>query len=400
MKIVQINTVYGTGSTGKIAAALSDMAYGCGFEAYAAYGRGKPAEDDRRYRTGTRLNTTGHMAAHFILGKNGFSSAVATKRLLAWLDSIQPDLLHLHNLHGFYIHAGLLFEYIKARDIPVVWTLHDCWSFTGQCAYFESAGCEKWKSGCHDCPVSRWDYPCYIFRNSCEKNYLLKKDAFTGVKNMVLVTPSQWLAEKVRFSLLKDYPVKVIPNGIDLHTFRPVRREADGDKRDIILGVANRWDRRKGMDSLLQLSKLLDSRFTVVLIGVSAGRQWYIHLKYGDRVQTIGKIADQKELASWYSRARVYVNPTLDDCFPTTNLEALACGTPVITFCTGGSPESITDTCGRVISGSGPEALRQAVLSVCDDPRITPDTCRQRAMAYDRQERFGEYMELYRQLLS
>lgn len=400
MKIVQINTVCGTGSTGKIAVDLYHIARQADYEPFIAYGRGSAPSNIQSFKMGNTLDFGCHVLTNFFLGKSGFGSKIVTKRFLKWLDNIKPDILHLHNLHGFYIHVGMLFEYIKAHNIPVVWTLHDCWSFTGQCAHFDYANCDKWQAACHRCPIYRSDYPYSLFRDNSRQNYVMKKAAFTGVQNMTIVTPSHWLAELVKKSYLQEYPVKVIPNGINLELFKPASDKPSDSMQKIILGVANVWSKRKGLDFFLKLSEMLDDSYQVVLIGLSKKQQSQIQSKYGNRITAITRTSNQEELALWYQRAYAYVNPTLEDNFPTTNLEALACGTPVITFNTGGSPECVTDKCGIVVEKGNIDKLKEAILSLEKKTEITSSLCRAQALTYDKNTRFQEYLRIYKQLIS
>lgn len=403
MRIVQINTVCGTGSIGKISVDLYKIAEQAGYEPFIAYGRGSAPDYIQGFKIGNTLDFGSHVLINFFLGKSGFGSKSVTKHFLKWLDEIKPDILHLHNLHGFYLHVGILFEYIKHHNIPVVWTLHDCWPLTGQCAYFDYAGCDKWKSVCHHCPIYRSDYPYSLFCDNSRQNYTMKRGAFTGVENMTIVTPSNWLADIIKKSYLQEYPVKVIPNGINLELFKPdFTLISSGTKNGypsstprIILGIANVWDKRKGLDFFLQLSGMLDDTYHIVLIGVSKKQQYEIRSKYKNHITAITRTANQEELVSWYQRAYVYVNPTLEDNFPTTNLEALACGTPVITFNTGGSPECISEKCGIIVEKGTITKLKEAILSLEKNTEITPLTCRQQALDYDKNVRFQEYLKLY-----
>lgn len=400
MKIVQINTVCETGSTGKITANLYKTAQDVMMTPYVAYGRGTASDEISSYKIGNPLDFACHVLINFFLGQSGFGSKSVTKRFLKWLDDIRPDILHLHNLHGFYIHVGMLFSYIKSHNIPVVWTLHDCWPLTGQCAFFDYSGCRKWRTGCFQCPVYRSDYPYSLFKDNSRQNYLLKKAIFTGVKNLTIVTPSHWLADIVKQSYLQKYPVTVIPNGIDLNIFKPSSVPVStNDNKKIVLGVANNWEHRKGLDFFLQLADELDSSYHIVLIGVRNKQQTMIQTKYGNRITALTRTSNQAELAEWYNRAYVYVNPTLEDNFPTTNLEALACGTPVITFNTGGSSESITNQCGIVVEKGNLEKLKEAILSLEKRTEITSLACCEQAIFYDSGVRFQEYIQLYQKLL-
>ena len=395
IKIVQINTVYGTGSTGKIMASLHKIAQKEGFDMYASYGRGNAASDIHEYKIGNHLDFFQHVLINFFLGKSGFGSKAVTRRFLQWLDTVQPDLIHLHNIHGFYIHVDMLFEYIKQHHIPVIWTLHDCWPITGQCAFFEYSGCDKWKTQCHHCPVYRGQYPYSLFKDNSRQNYLNKRESFTHVPNMTIVTPSKWLANIVKQSYLREYAVEVIYNGIDVELFRSAIPNSK-DARKIILGVANIWEQRKGLEYFLKLADMLDSTvYHIVLIGVNKKQQKFLQKKYGGRITALTRTSTQAELVSWYSSAYAYVNPTLEDNFPTTNLEALACGTPVITFNTGGSPESLTDKCGVTVEKGNIEQLKEAILSLEHRTDITSSSCREQALKFNQDINFQEYLNLY-----
>lgn len=411
MKIVQINTVCNTGSTGKIAADLYYIAEKAGDTPFIAYGRGTAPKEINSFKIGNPIDFMHHVLINFFLGKSGFGSKTVTVRFLKWLDEVKPDVLHLHNLHGFYIHVEMLFEYIKIHHIPTVWTLHDCWPLTGQCAHFDYAGCTKWQTACKHCPIYRSNYPYSLFRDNSRQNYELKKAAFTGVENLTIVTPSNWLADIVKKSFLREYPVMTIPNGINLDIFKPAATQSTNTifatanstfvtAPKIILGVANVWTSRKGLDFFLKLSELLDSSYHIVLIGVSQKQQKKLQKEYCRRITLLTRTANQLELAEWYSRAYVYVNPTLEDNFPTTNLEALACGTPVITFNTGGSPESISPQCGLIVEKGNIEKLKEAILSLDRMTAITSSACRIQALNYDKDVRFEEYLKIYHSLSS
>lgn len=396
MKIVQINTVCGTGSTGKIAVALHNISISNSHESYIAYGRGKCADNIPSYKIGNVFDFFTHVLINFFKGKSGFGSKTVTKRFIKWLDTIQPDILHLHNLHGFYINIELFFDYIKRKNIPVVLTLHDCWTFTGQCAHFDYVGCSKWKTQCHHCPIFRTNYPYSLFKDNSAQNYIQKQELLTGISNMVIVTPSKWLAELVSDSFLSGYPVKTIPNGIDLQIFRPYPAKTISSKK-IILGVANVWTERKGYHYFLELAKAVGNQYQIVLIGVSQKQKQKLQRNYPEIIP-ITRTQNQKELAQWYSNAFVYVNPTLEDTFPTTNLEALACGTPVITFKTGGSPEAISDNCGIVVEKGDLDGLISAISHLEKEQNNYKETCRSQAMNYQSHMQYSKYLEIYHTL--
>ncbi len=399
MKIAQINTVTGTGSIGRITVGLYHVAKNNGDEPVIFYGRREAPQGIRTIKFGDLIGFVFHVLRGLLLGKSGFGSKRETAKLIRELEKEKPDLIHLHNLHGFYLNIEMLFTYIKTKNIPIVWTLHDCWPMTGHCAYFDYVACEKWKKECFDCVQQRSAYPYSLLFDRSGENHRKKKEIFTGVKNMQIVTPSKWLADIVAQSYLKEYPVSVIPNGIDLSIFKPVSEKKSDHK--VIMGVANIWEKRKGLHFFEQLSWLLPEDRSVLLVGVSKKQQREMQKKEAagslpkGKIRTITRTDNQKQLADLYAQADVYVNTTLEDNFPTTNLEALASGTGVITFDTGGSPEALTPECGVVIPKGDINALYQAIMTM----KAEPDACRKRAQEYSMNDRFYEYIQLYHAML-
>ena len=395
MKIAQINTVCGNGSVGRITVDIYHALKRKGHEGKIFYGRRTAPEGVETERFGTNLDMGMHVLHTFFEGTHGFDSKGQTKKLIESLKAYAPDLIHMHNIHGFYMDVEMFFAFLKEYGKPVVWTLHDCWSFTGHCAYFDFVQCDKWKNGCEKCPQYRNTYPYALFKDGSKINYDRKKKAFQGVKGLTIVTPSQWLGELVKQSYLKEYPVKVIPNGIDLEKFVP--QETENQKKHLILGVANVWDRRKGLDYFKQLWARLDhEKYEIAVVGVS--KKQIKELPEG--MIGIEHTQNVEELMQLYSKASVYVNPTLEDNFPTTNLEALACGTPVITFATGGSVESIDETCGRIVPQKDVDALTLAVEEICETCESLRSACRMRALRYNKYDRFGEYLNLYEESIN
>lgn len=344
MKVLFINSVCGIRSTGRICTDLAMAFEKDGHECKIAYGRETVPEKYVKYavKIGTDIGVKTQVAQSRLLDNVGFTGKKSTAKFLEWADKYNPDLLWLHNLHGYYINIEMLFEWIKMRpDMQVKWTLHDCWAFTGHCTYFSMIGCEKWKSHCFDCPQTK-EYPTSYFVSRCKSNYDRKKKAFTGVNNMELITPSKWLANLAKESFLGEYPVEVRYNTIDTNIFKP--RESDfrskyglGNKK-IILGVAAIWDKRKGLEDFIRLSGMLDkNKYHIVVVGVTDNQ-----LKgLPEGILGIQRTNNAIELAEIYTAADVFINTTYEDNYPTVNLEAKACGTPVITYNTGGSVESV-----------------------------------------------------------
>ena len=341
MKVLMINVVCGIRSTGRICTDLATELEKQGHEVKIAYGREQVPQRFQKYavRIGSDFDVKLHGIKARVLDAAGFGSKRATEKFIKWVKEYDPDVIHLHNIHGYYINVEILFQYLKTCGKKIIWTLHDCWSFTGHCAYFDYVNCSKWKTRCKNCS-HKTEYPSRIGPDRSKQNYLLKKELFTGIKKMVLVTPSQWLAGLISESYMREYPTAVIYNGIDTQTFKPMKsgvKERYGcrDKK-IVLGVAAVWDKRKGLGSFIELAKHLDCSYQIILVGVS---QKQIE-KLPPNIIGIERTNSVEELAELYTAADVFVNPTLEDNYPTTNIEAIACGTPVITYETGGSPES------------------------------------------------------------
>lgn len=344
MKILFINMVCGTGSTGKICAELAEKFEKEGHEVKIAYGRhAYVPEKYQKYaiRIGTDMGVKLHAVKTRLTDKHGLGSKRATKKFLEWAEEYSPDLLWLHNIHGYYINYEMLFAWIKKHpEMEVKWTLHDCWTFTGHCCYFDMVKCNQWKTLCQKCP-QKLSYPATRVFSDCEDNFKRKQKAFTGVKNMTLITPSKWLADLVKQSFLKEYPVEVIYNKIDTNIFKPTPsnfREKYGLKeKKIVLGVASVWEERKGLRDFHKLATMLDDSYAIVLVGLNDKQL----KELPKSIIGIKRTNGQKELAEIYTAADVFVNTTYEDNYPTVNLEAQACGTSVITYRTGGSVESV-----------------------------------------------------------
>lgn len=396
MRIVVINSCT-YGSTGSIMQSIAQTAIAHGHEAYIAFPNGRHRERNRLASRNipmipfsNRFSEDFHLLADRLTGFNGCFSVFSTAALLRKLDKLQPDLLHLHNLHNCYVNLPMLFRYIKKRRLRVVWTLHDCWAFTGHCPHFDGIGCEKWQTGCNNCPQYRL-YPQSLVDRS-KGMYRRKKKWFSGVENLTLVTPSVWLAELAKRSFLGEYPIRVIPNGIDLSVFHPTGNKKEQWKdKFVILGVAAVWAETKGLDVFMELAKRLEDRFQIVLVGTDEA----VDCKLPDNIASIHRTADPHELAELYTAADLFVNPTRQDNFPTVNLEALACGTPVLTFRTGGSPEAIDADCGMAVERNDVNALERAIRSIAEEKPFAPEACIRRAQEFAADHQFEKYVKLY-----
>jgi len=399
MRIVEINMMH-DGSTGKIMFGIAKAASSFGHEVYTFspyyYRRHQkvemPAIPNHIY-FGSLMETKMHYALAECTGLHGFGSFIGTADLLKKISKLKPDIIHLHNLHNYTINIPSLFSYIRKEKICTVWTLHDCWAMTGKCPHFQFPACDKWKTGCYECPALR-EYPkAYIDRVDFLWEH--KRRWFSGHENLTIVTPSKWLAGIVGESYLSSYPIKVINNGIDLNVFHPI--ESDLSQYGIlktkynILGVAYQWDQKKGLDVFIRLSQCLPEKYQIILVGTTDN----IDKILPDNIISIHRTHDQKELAEIYSAANVFVNPTREDTFPTVNIEALACGIPVITFDSGGSPEIIDPSCGYVVKQDGFSELQKKIIEVCEKRVFSKETCIARAHIYKAEDKYTEYVQLY-----
>lgn len=341
MKILIINSVCGIRSTGRICTDLATALEAQGHEVRIAYGRETVPERYKRFavRIGNDLDVRAHGVLARLYDADGRGSVQATKKFISWVEEYDPDVVHLHNIHGYYINTKILFDYLIKRNKRVIWTLHDMWSFTGHSGTCDIVNCEKWKMGCSNCPVYRGYPKSYIDRSKA--NYNRKKKLFSAVQDMTIVTPSRWLAGLVSQSYLKDKKIQVIPNGIDLGQFYPLEndfKKAHGIENKILLmGCSTWWGQGKGLSDFYKLAEKLDDRFAIVLVGLDKSQ--INGLPQG--IIGVERTNSTKELTQIYSAADVFLNLTYRDNYPTVNLEALACGTPVITYRTGGSPECL-----------------------------------------------------------
>lgn len=350
MKLVGINTVC-NGSTGKIMGDIQRTANKEGFETISFYGRRKGYNDLKCEKIGGFFSFWYHVFLTTVFDMQGHGSYFKTKELVKRLKEENPDIIHLHNIHGYYINYKVLFKYLKNEyKGKLFWTFHDCLPFTGHCAYFTLENCNKWKTQCRKCPNKK-KYPVSLFMDRSYKNYLEKKELFTNLNNLTIITPSDWLNKLVKQSFLKDYEVITINNGINLDLFKEdkdlsILEKYNIPNKKIILGVANVWEERKGLNDFIDLSKQISDEYIIVLVGLS-NKQINKLSKYKNIVG-IERTENQQELVKLYSCSHVLVNPTYEDNYPTVNLEAIACNTPVITYPTGGCIEQVTKETGII----------------------------------------------------
>lgn len=406
MKVLQINTFYGNGSTGRIMRELKEVAEANGINCYAAFGYGYTPKDDEK-ETVYRIESDRELFVSKLwtkaTGHHGFNNKTETKRLLGWIDKVQPDIIHMHNIHNHFVNVRMLLEFIAEKHIPSVLTMHDCWTFTGHCAYFDYSGCDKWKTGCNHCPSLRGYPKTFALIDPSPWNYKMKQKLFESL-NITFVSPSQWLCDLQQQSFLKEKPCEVINNGVDVNVFKPVKsdvRQVYGiGNRKMILAVAGGLSPRKGKDYLLKLPLLLNDDEVLVLVGLQKGQKQL--LPKTDKVIGIHRTKTSDELVGLYSEADVFVNPTLEDNFPTTNIESLACGTPVVTFRTGGSVEVIVPETGLIAEKGDMNGLLTAIRIVLAKGKAHyTKGCRKKAEKdYNKDVQYAKYIDLYKTIIA
>ncbi len=395
MKILQINALCETGSTGKICFDISNFLTENNIENYILYSMASGHSNNSIKFTNIKYIKLQALKSK-IFGNYGFNSKSATKKLISKISKINPDIVHIHNIHSHDINIELLFNYLKETKVKIFWTFHDCWAFTGYCPHFDMVGCDKWMTQCQNC-IQKKSFS-WFFDNS--KRLFEKKKRLFSDLDLTIFTPSNWLANLVKKSFLKAYDVQVINNGINLDIFKPSPSQFKSKfnippHKKIILGVAFDWGKRKGLDTFLALSKRFDNDiFQIVLVGTNNN----VDKILPSNIISIHRTQNQSELAEIYTAADVFVNPTLEENFPTVNLESIACGTPVITFNTGGSPECIDHSCGIVVEKNDIDSLCEKIALVCKENLFSPEACRKYAENFGRDKMVEKYYNAYRRI--
>ena len=401
-KLLQINITANWGSHGKIAEGIGNVVMSHGWESHVAYGRWANPSSSQLYHIGSMMDERIHGVGSRLFDNHGLMSKRATIRFLNYVEQLNPDIIHLHNIHGYYLNYPELFSFLSQANKPVVWTLHDCWSYTGHCAHYMYVQCDRWKTHCELCP-QKHSYPASLLLDRSYRNYDMKKLAFLSGPKRTLVHVSKCLEGDLQQSFLKDCRIQQIYNGIDINVFKPqMDTKAIMGKYNIplgkrvLLGVASNWW-RKGFEDFLQLRRLLDDKYVIVLVGLDEKR--IKSLPTG--VVGIRRTENVSDLCGLYSLADVYLNLTLEDNMPTTNLEALACGTPVITYCTGGSIEAIDEFTGYIANQGDIESVCKLVESVSSREKdVFKRVCRQRVIDnFSSSVQYEEYYMMYNQLL-
>jgi len=400
-KLLQINSVVNSGSTGRIAEEIGQTAIAAGWKSFIAYGRNDRPSQSELIKIGNDWDIKMHGFQTRMFDRHGLASKSATKELIGKIKVISPDIIHLHNIHGYYINIEILFNYLRNTSIPIIWTFHDCWPITGHCAYFTFVGCEKWKTQCYNCPQKK-NYPSSWVVDRSEKNYNLKKELFTSLPNLTLVPVSNWLSEVLKESYLQHCPLNVIHNGINTDVFKPstsrhFRSKHGLEHKFLLLGVASVWSPRKGLKDFIELSKHLNSDYQIVLVGLS--REQIEQLP--DNILGIERTESVEELAIMYSEADIVLNLSYEETFGLTTVEGFACGTPGIVYNATASPELIDQSTGLVVEPGDINGLIDAIIQIEQNGKQSySDACVNRAhRLYKKEDRYQEYIELYERLL-
>lgn len=398
-KLLQINPVIREStSTGKIMREIGEMAISAGWESYIAYSGardGLPPHSSKLIPVGSRPDLLGHFLATRLFDAHGLASRRATRKFLETVKEIDPDIIHIHNVHGYFLNYPELCEYLSASGKPVVWTVHDCWLYTGHCYHYSSAGCSRWQSECHDCPCKR-SFPASYGLDRSRRNFRLKKSLFTSIPRLNLVVVSEWMKGELSKSFLSAVPCRCIHNGIDTSLFSP---QPGGEIPGVYyLAVASIWLPEKGLPDLAELAGMLAPGEQLVLLGKMTESQ---KRSLPEGVLTIERTADVQTLARLYSGATALVNPTWQDNYPTVNLEAVSCGTPVVTYRTGGSVESVVPETGFVVEQGDVKGLYARLQEIrSGDREEWRSRCRAYALShFDKSLALEEYLKLYEDVL-
>ena len=401
-RLLQINSTANWGSTGKIAEQIGERAIANGWESYIAYGRVANNSSSTLIRIGSRLSQAWHLLQTRLFDRHGLGSKFATKKLIHQIEEIKPDIIHLHNIHGYYINYPILFDYLNSTDIPVVWTLHDCWAFTGHCAHYVNCRCTKWQEECYNCP-NKEEYPKTFLDNS-RRNYRHKQQLFTALtKKLTIIPVSQWLESEAKKSFLKDSHITYVYNGIDTNIFQPVdsnniRQRYNIEARHIIVSVASVWDNNKGLQDIIALRSQLPKEYAIIIVGLS-NRQ---AKDLPGNIIAIPRTNSQSELAEIYSCADIVLSTSRQETFGLTIAEGMACGTPAIVYNTTALPELITPATGIVVEQGDVAGVVRAIEEICAKGKEHyAEACRKRAVDnFDKNACFEKYIALYGELLA
>ena len=401
-KLLQIVIEGNTGSTGTIAEGLGNMVIEKGWKSYIAHGRLPRPSNSNIIKIGNFLEIALHGLETRIFDRHGEGSVLGTKLLIRKIKNINPDIIHLHHIHGYYINIKVLFDFLENSCIPVVWTFHDCWSLTGHCSYFDDIGCEKWKKECNNCPQIR-SYPKSLFIDGSKRNFYLKKQIFNSVKNLKIISVSQWLDNLVGQSFLKLSDHDFIYNGVNTEIFKEskdltlIKAKYNLNNKTVLLGVASTWEKRKGLIDFLELSKFLKPNQKLLLVGLNKKQL----LNLPNNIIGISKTENKQELVDLYSVSDIFLNPSVEETFGLVTAEALSCGTPAIVYDRTASPEIVDENTGIIVPAKNIKLLYHAILEIeKKGKKFYSQKCRDRVLImFNEKKNFNKYFDLYKKLI-
>jgi glycosyltransferase involved in cell wall biosynthesis len=403
MTLLQISTTVNSGSVGRIAEQIGQQIIDQGWNSYIAYSRKCLSSDSKIIKIGNKFDVYFHAINTRLFDNHCLCSINSTKKLLKKIDKIKPDLIQIHNIHGYFLNIRIFYNYLSLLNIPIVWTLHDCWSFTGHCTYFDYIKCDKWITGCFQCPQKN-QYPASILLDRSNRNYKIKKKLFNSIENMTIVPVSNWLAEQVKYSFLNKYPIHVIQNGIDTNIFHPIedtkflKNKYNIENKIILLGVANIWNNRKGLNDFIILNDIIDHEiFKILLVGLKKNQINNLPKE----IIGIERTENVNELAALYSIASIYISCSVEETFGLTIIESMACGTPVIVYDCTALSELVDISTGFIIKKGDINTLYKSILIIKEKKKkYYIDNCRKKVeMFYDKEKRYKDYITLYKKLL-
>ncbi len=401
MKIMHINATYNVGSTGVIVNDLHTLSSENGIDSYVSYSSSDKTADEIKngYIIGNKLSKKLHALFCRIGGKQAYFSKRATKKLIRHIKTVNPDVVHLHNLHSNYIHLNNLLEYLAKENVNTVITLHDCWFYTGGCFHYTADKCSKWLNSCGDCPKRLKDTPAY-FKDNSAKILADRKKYLGAIKNLTVVGVSQWIADEAERTFFKDKKVCTIYNGVDTDFFTPTSsdfREKYGlQNKFVILGAANKWLSPINAETLKMVTEKLSDDCVLVIIGCTEKQKSGLP----DNVLPLGYISDRDELRKMYSMADVFANCTREESLSLINVEAQSCGTPVVTYRNTGAQETVDNKCGFSVESGNAEEFLNTILKVKElEKEILSDDCRDWVKTkFQREENYNKYINLYKKL--
>lgn len=403
MRILQINAVYGQGSTGTIVRDIEHLCFESGIECYVASPDPKVREAKHGYVIGNTLDHKLHALLSRIHGKQAYFSHIPTRNLLMWMDEIKPDIVHLHNLHSNYIHLTMLLQYLAEKDIRTIITLHDCWFYTGGCFHYTADGCKGWLDNCGVCPNGKGD-PIGILGKHTSRTLADRKKYLLAIPRLIVTGVSDWISGEARRTFLSKSNIVTVHNGVNMQIFKPTksdfRKRLGLEGKYVILGPASKWLLPVNKGVLTDFTKLMQSDEILLLFGVcsEAQKEYISSLGLGDKIVSYGFTRDRKELAQLYTMADVFANTTREDSLSLVNVEAQACGTPVVTFDQTGPKETVDGVCSLHVQTGNAVAMYNAVSKArANTTEDTSDGCRRFIEdVFEVKDNYNKFISIYK----